>query len=97
MLLKAKIKNVGEWKAILNAIDEIVEEEPEAQERFVERAPVYTPSKPKPPETDQLEEIPRNEAVQAYLDFFESSLVKIGELIKTGFVKGKDFFIQSIG
>ena len=26
MLLKAKIKNVGEWKAILNAIDEIVEE-----------------------------------------------------------------------
>ena len=26
MLLKAKIKNVAEWKAILNAIDEIVEE-----------------------------------------------------------------------
>ena len=26
MLLKAKFKNVGEWKAILNAIDEIVEE-----------------------------------------------------------------------
>ena len=26
MLLKAKIKNVAEWKAILNAIDEIVED-----------------------------------------------------------------------
>jgi len=26
LLLKAKIKNIGEWKAILNAIDEIVEE-----------------------------------------------------------------------
>ena len=26
MILKAKIKNVGEWKAVLSAIDEIVEE-----------------------------------------------------------------------
>ena len=26
LILKAKIKNVGEWKAVLSAIDEIVEE-----------------------------------------------------------------------
>jgi hypothetical protein len=83
---------------LVEPVDEALEEESEAQERFVERTPVYTPSKPNsPPEPDQLEQGERNEAVQAYLDFFESSLVKIGELINTGFVKGKDFLIQSIG
>ena len=88
----------GNTTPLVEPVDEVVEEEPEAQERFVERTPVYTPPKPNPPpEPDQLEEGKRNEAVQAYLDFFESSLVKIGELIKTGFVKGKDFLIQSIG
>jgi|SaaInlStandDraft_7_1057024.scaffolds.fasta_scaffold11050_3 hypothetical protein len=75
---------------------EVVVEEPEDQERFVEQAPVFSsppPSKPlAQPEKDE-----RNEAVQAYLDFFESALIKIGELIKTGFVKGKDFLMQSIG
>ena len=87
----------GNTTPLAEPVDEVVEEEPEAQERFVERMPVYTPPKPNPPpEPDQLEEGKRNEAVQAYLDFFESSLVKIGELIKTGFIKGKDFFIQSI-
>mgnify|MGYP005652095277 CR=1 FL=1 len=88
----------GNTTPLVEPVDEVVEEEPEAQERFVERTPVYTPPEPTPPpEPDQLEEGKRNEAVQAYLDFFESSLVKIGELIKTGFVKGKDFLIQSIG
>ena len=87
----------GNTTPLVEPVDEIVGEEPEAQEKFVERTPVYTPPEPKLPEPDQLEESKRNEAVQAYLDFFESSLVKIGELIKTGFVKGKDFLIQSIG
>ena len=88
----------GNITPLVEPVDEVIEEEPETQERFVERTPVYTPLEPNPPpEPDQLEEGERNEAVQAYLDFFESSLVKIGELIKTGFVKGKDFLIQSIG
>ena len=88
----------GNTTPLVEPVDEVVEEEPEGQERFVERTPIYTPPEPTPPlEPDQLEEGEKNEAVKAYLDFFESSLVKIGELIKTGFVKGKDFLIQSIG
>jgi hypothetical protein len=87
----------GNITTLVKPVDEIVEEEPEAQERFVERTPVYTSPEQKPSQPDQLEESERNEAVQAYLDFFESFLVKIGELIKTGFVKGKDFLIQSTG
>ena len=72
-------------------------EEPEDKKRFVERAPVFSPPTPKPAEPDQPEKGRRNEAVQAYLDFFESALVKIGELIKTGFTKGKGFLVQSFG
>jgi hypothetical protein len=87
----------GNTTPLVEPVDEILEEEPETQERFVERTPVYTPPEPTPPpEPDQLEEGEKNEAVKAYLDFFESSMVKIGELIKTGFVKGKEFLIQSI-
>tara|TARA_Y100001960_G_scaffold328806_1_gene418515 strand:+ start:1487 stop:2302 length:816 start_codon:yes stop_codon:yes gene_type:complete len=37
----------------------------------------------------QQKEKERNKAVQAYLDFFEASILKLGQLIKTGFVKGK--------
>ena len=74
---------------------ETVVEEPEEQERFVEQAPVFSPPPPKSP--DQPEKDKRNEAVQAYLDFFESALVKAGELIKTGFAKGKDFLMRSMG
>jgi hypothetical protein len=93
------VKIFGNTTPLVEPVDEVVEEEPEAQERFVERTPVYnTPPEPIPsPEPDQLDEGERSEAVQAYLDFFESSLVKISELIKTGFIKGKDFLIQSIG
>ena len=36
----------------------------------------------------------RNKAVQAYLDFFEASLLKLVELVKTGFIKGKDLLEQ---
>lgn len=74
---------------------EVVMEEPEAQESFVERAPVSSPPPQKP--TEPEEKGKRTEAVQAYLDFFESTLVKIGELIKTGFVKGKDFLMPFFG
>ena len=42
----------------------------------------------------QQTETGRNKAVQAYLDFFETSLLKLGELVKTGFVKGKDLLEQ---
>ncbi len=72
---------------------ETVMEEPEDRERFVERAPVFSPPPPQPAEPAEKDE--RTEAVQAYLDFFESALAKIGELIKTGFAKGKDFLMQS--
>ena len=43
----------------------------------------------------QQTETRRNKAVQAYLDFFEASLLKLGELVKTGFVKGKIFCSNS--
>ncbi|MFT4578549.1 MAG: hypothetical protein ACI9UO_001371 [Nitrospinales bacterium] len=76
---------------------EVVVEESKAQEGLSEREPVFSPSPPKPLEPVQPEKGQRNEAVQAYLDFFESALVKIGELIKTGFAKGKDFLMQSFG
>ena len=42
----------------------------------------------------QQTETGRNKAVQAYLNFFEASLLKLGELVKTGFVKGKDLLEQ---
>lgn len=74
---------------------ETVMEEAEDQERFVERAPVFSSPPPQPAEPAEKGE--RTEAVQAYLDFFESALVKIGKLIKTGFSKGKDFLMQSLG
>ena len=45
----------------------------------------------------QFKKNEKNKAVQAYLDFFETTLVKIGELIKAGFARGKDFLIKSLG
>lgn len=81
---------------------EVVVEEPEDQEKFVERAPVFSPPPPKPVKPTQVEPAQpekgeRTEAVQAYLDFVESALVEIGELIKTGFAKGKKFLMKYIG
>ena len=43
----------------------------------------------------QLKKNQKNKAVRAYLDFFETTLIKIGKLIKAGFVRGKDFLIKS--
>ena len=44
----------------------------------------------------QFKKKEKNKAVQAYLDFFETTLVKIGELIKAGFTKGKGFLMKSL-
>jgi len=51
-------------------------------QNFIEEPPV------------QSKDTGRNKAVQAYLDFFEASLLKLSELVKTGFVKGKDLLEQ---
>ena len=42
----------------------------------------------------QKREKERNQAVQEYLDFFETSLLNLAELIKTGFSLGKDFVVN---
>jgi len=70
-----------------------IPEEP-VEELFVEPTPVMsaTPTPPQQPAPPKEEE--RNEAVQAYLDSFESVLVKIVELIKTGFSRAKDYLMQ---
>lgn len=74
-----------------------IPEEP-VEEMFVEPAPVASPAlspptskveEPEPPKEEK-----RNEAVQAYLDSFESALVKIGAMIKTGFTRAKDYLMQ---
>ncbi len=80
------------------------EEEPVEE---MEPAPVVTTSHQQPspvvkepfhrPEPAQKVEVERNEAVQAYLDFFEATLAKVGELVKAGFNKGKDFLMKSLG
>ena len=52
------------------------------------------PSKTNFEEPIQKREKERNQAVQEYLDFFEASLLKLAELIKTGFSLGKDFVVN---
>ncbi len=85
---------------------EPLEEEPEEeanQEQVRETSPRRVTPPPAPQATPATEEAEqqeetiqkRNEAVQAYLDFFETTLVKIRELIKTGFSKGKDYLKKS--
>ena len=90
---------------------EIIPEEPEkteanhAEEILAPPAPAMTPhtqptssiEEPKFAEAPtQFKKNKKNKAVQAYLDFFETTLVKIGELIKAGFAKGKGFLIKSL-
>jgi len=91
---------------------EIIPKEPEnveadhADEIFASPAPITIPhtqptldiEEPKFAEAPtQYKKNEKNKAVQAYLDFFETTLVKIGELIKAGFAKGKSFLIKSLG
>ena len=90
---------------------EIIPEEPEkteadhAEEISAPPAPAMTPhtqptsniEEPKFAEAPtQFKKNKKNKAVQAYLDFFETTLVKIGELIKAGFAKGKGFLMKSL-
>ena len=90
---------------------EIIPAEPEkteanhAEEIFAPPAPAMTPhtqptsniEEPKFAEAPtQFKKNKKNKAVQAYLDFFETTLVKIGELIKAGFAKGKGFLMKSL-
>ena len=76
-----------------------------AEEIFAPPAPVMTAhtqptsniEEPKFVEVPtQFKKNKKNKAVQAYLDFFETTLVKIGELIKAGFAKGKGFLMKSL-
>ena len=97
---------VEETKAeIIPEESENIEAEDHANEIFSPPIPVTiphtqsTPNIEKPKFTEaptQFKKNQKNKAVQAYLDFFESTLVKIGELIKAGFAKGKGFLIQSL-
>jgi len=62
---------------------------------LLEPAPdLEKPSKTNFQESIQKREKERNQAVQAYLDFFEASLLKLAELIKTGLSIGKDFVVN---
>ena len=49
----------------------------------------------KPPEPPPI--VKRNESVQAYIDFIESSVQKLGELIKKGFNLGRDYLRKQLG
>ena len=90
---------------------ETIPEEPEnieadhADEIFTPPAPTTIPHTQPTPDIEepkfaeapkQFKKNEKNKAVQAYLDFFETTLLKIGELIKVGFAKGKGFLIKSL-
>ena len=85
---------------------ENIEAEDHADEIFAPPIPAAIPHTQPTPNIEesnfaeapkQFKKNEKNKAVQAYLDFFETTLVKIGELIKAGFAKGKGFLIQSLG
>ena len=90
---------------------ETIPEEPEnieadhADEIFTPPAPTKIPYTQPTPDIEepkfveaptQFKKNQKNKAVQAYLDFFETTLLKIGALIKVGFAKGKGFLIKSL-
>ena len=98
---------VEETKAeIIPEESENIEAEDHADEIFAPPTPAIIPHTQPTPNIEepkftgapiQFKKNQKNKAVQAYLDFFETTLVKIGELIKTGFAKGKGFLIKSLG
>ena len=105
--IEPKLDNlVEETKtAIIPEQSQNIEAEDHADEIFAPPTPATIPyTQPTPnieepkfaePPT-QFKKNQKNKAVQAYLDFFETTLVKIGELIKAGFAKGKGFLIKSL-
>ena len=98
---------VEETKAeIIPEESENIEAEDHADEIFAPPTPATIPHTQPTPNIEepkfaeapkQFKKNEKNKAVQAYLDFFETTLVKIGELIKAGFAKGKGFLIKSLG
>jgi len=91
--------------AIIPEQSENIEAEDHADEIFAPPTPATIPHTQPTPNIEepkfaepptQFKKNKKNKAVQAYLDFFETTLVKIGELIKAGFAKGKGFLIQSL-
>ena len=53
------------------------------------------PAIEEPPEPPSI--VKRNESVQAYIDFIESSVQKLGELIKKGFNLGREHLRKQLG
>ena len=53
------------------------------------------PAIEEPPEPPPI--VKRNESVKAYIDFIESSVQKLGELIKKGFNLGRDYLRKQLG
>ena len=53
------------------------------------------PAIEEPPEPPPI--VKRNESVQAYIDFIESSVQKLGELIKKGFNLGREYLRKQLG
>ena len=53
------------------------------------------PAIEEPPEPPPI--VKRNGSVQAYIDFIESSVQKLGELIKKGFNLGRDYLRKQLG
>lgn len=84
-----EVENLEEAESIV--VQEVVEEVELRREPVVETI--------SPPEPVALEpEVPqRSKAAQAYLDFIESSVVKLGELIKDGFNLGWDYLKEKLG
>ena len=56
---------------------------------------IMVPAIEEPPEPPPI--VKRNESVQAYIDFIESSVQKLGELIKKGFNLGRDYLRKQLG
>ena len=56
--------------------------------------PIEEPPEPVEPSVPLVE---RNESVQAYLDFIESSVQKLGEFIKEGFNLSRDYLKEKLG
>jgi len=68
----------------------VIEQEVVEEQKFTEDV-VTEPIAPPVAEPAEPEEPQRGKAVQAYLDFIESSVQKLGELIKEGFNWGWDY------
>ncbi len=73
------------------------EPEPTIEQKVAEEEEVVTEviASPEPPSSEP-DELQRTEAVQAYLDFIESSAQKLGQLIKEGFNWGWDYLKQKL-